>query len=510
MENKKILIVDDFDAMRKIIKDNLLVKGIRKLLMAENGQQALDILKKNSVDLIITDWNMPKMTGIELIREIRKIDRLQNIPVLMITAETTRESIDDAISVGINEFMVKPFTPFTLYSKIDSIFAGKSPISSPPSSQTNKQTQDKSRNNKPAVKKETEILVVDDLPANIDVIVGILSVAYKIRVATSGKRALKIAISNTPPDLILLDIMMPEMDGFEVCRRLKENPMTANIPVIFLTAKSDVETTIEGFELGAVDYINKPVEPALLRMRVKNHLDLKFSKDELRYQVDGLMETARLREDVERISRHDLKNPLGLIINKAAQILNDKFLPKRYWQQIQDIEVAGTTILNMVNSSLNLYKMETNSYHFEPVNVDIIKVISKVEKDMKHILKENNIDINITADSDCIYIKGEELLCYSIFSNLIKNAVEASICGESIEVSVAKGKKVMVVIHNPAVIPESVKDHFFIKYATANKSSGTGIGTYSAKLMVEVQEGSLTFTSSAEQGTRLFLEFPAG
>ena len=122
-------------------------------------------------------------------------------------------------------------------------------------------------------KKDT-ILVVDDIPENIDVLDGILKNLYNVKVAINGSMALKIAESKDPPDLILLDIMMPEMDGFEVCRKLKENSKTKNIPVIFVTAKGEVQDESHGFYLGAVDYITKPVSPSIVEARVKTHLQL--------------------------------------------------------------------------------------------------------------------------------------------------------------------------------------------------------------------------------------------
>lgn len=105
------------------------------------------------------------------------------------------------------------------------------------------------------------ILVVDDTPENIDVLDGLLSDEYKIKIAVNGEKALKIAEASPQPDLILLDIMMPGMDGYEVCEKLKANPTTKNIPVIFLTAKTEVEDETKGFQLGAVDYITKPISP---------------------------------------------------------------------------------------------------------------------------------------------------------------------------------------------------------------------------------------------------------
>nr|WP_320190685.1 two-component system response regulator [uncultured Desulfobacter sp.] len=118
------------------------------------------------------------------------------------------------------------------------------------------------------------ILVVDDTPENIDVLTGILKDEYRIKVALNGERALKVASDNNPPDLILLDIMMPGMDGYEVCRRLKGRADTCKIPVIFVTTKDDVTDEFKGFEAGCVDYITKPVSPPLVKARVKTHLAL--------------------------------------------------------------------------------------------------------------------------------------------------------------------------------------------------------------------------------------------
>lgn len=128
------------------------------------------------------------------------------------------------------------------------------------------------------------VLVVDDATENIMVLDGILRADYKVRVATSGAKALKMAASS-PPDVILLDIMMPEMDGYEVCRRLKSNPLTRGIPIIFVTARGEEEDETYGFELGAVDYITKPVSPPVVRARVRTHLALYDQNRELEKKV---------------------------------------------------------------------------------------------------------------------------------------------------------------------------------------------------------------------------------
>ena len=129
------------------------------------------------------------------------------------------------------------------------------------------------------------ILIVDDTPQNIELLSGILKADYKIRAARSGMKALEIAKLTPKPDLILLDIMMPEMDGYEVCRRLKADALTSHIPIIFVTAKISAEDEIRGLDLGAADYLTKPVTPEIARQRIKTHLALYQQNREFYWQV---------------------------------------------------------------------------------------------------------------------------------------------------------------------------------------------------------------------------------
>ena len=140
------------------------------------------------------------------------------------------------------------------------------------------------------------VLLVDDAPANIQVANSILKDLYKIRIATNGAKALELAKATPPPDLILLDVMMPEMDGYEVCERLKADPDMREIPVIFLTGQTEVEDETRGFDVGAVDYIHKPFSPAVVKARVQTHLVLRGIREQLAQQLLAIqkeMETAR-------------------------------------------------------------------------------------------------------------------------------------------------------------------------------------------------------------------------
>ncbi|MDD2915191.1 MAG: response regulator [Gallionella sp.] len=148
------------------------------------------------------------------------------------------------------------------------------------------------------------ILVVDDVPGNLALMSNMLKDYYKVKIANNGEKALKIAASDSPPDLIMLDIVMPGMDGFEVCRHLKLNPRTMHIPVIFLTAKSDAEDEQKGLELGAIDYITKPISPPAVMMRVKNQLALqeRSSREEIEARHEWLKKS--LKKFITQLERN--------------------------------------------------------------------------------------------------------------------------------------------------------------------------------------------------------------
>jgi two-component system, sensor histidine kinase and response regulator len=168
------------------------------------------------------------------------------------------------------------------------------------------------------------LLIVDDERLNLNTLVELFQPKYRVIIAKNGQQALERAWSKPSCDLILLDIMMPAMDGFEVCRRLKDDERSRDIPIIFITALDAEEDQIRGFDLGAVDFITKPFMPNVVKARVKTHLSLRAAQKQLKQQNITLLEGAELREDIDRIMRHDLKGPLSLIIGFPQLLLEDE------------------------------------------------------------------------------------------------------------------------------------------------------------------------------------------
>jgi len=361
---------------------------------------------------------------------------------------------------------------------------------------------------KRTAEKKSTVLIVDDQPENIHVLANIIQEQYDTQAATNGVKALEIASGKNPPDVILLDIVMPEMDGYEVCRRLKADEQTRDIPVIFVTVRNSAEDEEQGFNLGVVDYISKPFQPAVVRVRVKSQMERRLAEKRL-------TEAARLREDVERITRHDLKTPLNAIIGFPRLIMMDDNVHPKHLEYLEMIEESGLMMLNMINLSLDMFKMERGMYLFQPVPVNVSQVIRKIINDTESLAMRKRLSVAIlisgkpAGSEDSFSVQGEELLCYSMLANLIKNAFEASPKGERITVELADEEEMSVIsIHNRGTVPEDVRDRFFDKYVTSGKKTGTGLGTYSARLIAETQGGSIHLETSEEKRTTVTVLLP--
>lgn len=357
------------------------------------------------------------------------------------------------------------------------------------------------------------ILVVDDTPTNIDVLREGLCETYFVQAATSGRVALRI-VERKHPDLILLDIMMPDMDGLEVCRRLKADPATHDIPIMFVTAKTDPISEVEGFDLGAVDYITKPVNLHRLKARVRAHIDLARARRRLAAQNEELIEAARLREDVDRIIRHDLKSPLTAIIGFPQLLMCTAELGEREQDILRSIETAGQNMLQMINSSLDLFKMERGVYELRPEPVELVALSRAVLKELARLADTSGVETRLTlngltaaGDATCMAL-GEPLLCRSLFGNLIKNAIEASPGGETVTVDLSAAEEAVVTIRNHGEVPADILPRFFDKFATSGKRNGTGLGTYSARLMAETLNGAIALDAATPGVTRVIVRLP--
>ncbi len=490
LTNKNVLIVDDIDTMRRVIASQVERLGPKQIFTAANGTDALRILARQRIDLILSDWNMPGMNGLDLLSAIRTRPQSCALPFILVTAETERDRVAAAIAAGVTDLLVKPYSSDVLVTRIERAFRRESGQRDAPCAQA--EAAPARTRGKPGV---ATILVVDDTPDNLFLLTQMFKEDYTVRIANNGEKALQICCSDDPPDLVLLDVMMPGMDGFEVASRMREHPAAETIPVIFVTAMDGNDALVRGLELGAVDFVQKPVDPDILKPRVRNFLRYVALRKGLQADCDAMMEAARLREDVEHITRHDIRGPLAGIVGLAQSIREHKAIsPDDLHDRLCAIEESALQVLDMVNLSAEIYKIETGTYQLDAKPVELDAILGRIIELAQAAHRDKHITFGYAPTGDIA--SGDALLCHSIFHNLVRNACEASPDGGTISISTAASDdaRLQLAISNSGVVPHEIRDNFFSKFVTHGKAGGNGIGTYSARLLATAQGGDVTLT----------------
>jgi two-component system, sensor histidine kinase and response regulator len=271
------------------------------------------------------------------------------------------------------------------------------------------------------------LLLVDDTPANIDILVGLLQDDYRLKVATRGEKALQLCQEDDAIDLVLLDVMMPGMDGFAVCRHLRAAPATQELPVIFLTAKTEVESVVEGFAIGANDYVTKPFQPAELRARVKTHLTLRAQRREI------VAKNTELRELLQLVC-HDVNNQFSVIAMSLELLAMD---PSRSWQtMLPRFETAARNGIGLTRLVRELREAEEKGLVLHPVALrEAVEECVLIHGDLAQA-KGVTLDCEVAA----ITVQAERVsLINSVLGNLLSNAIKFSYRGGRIMISTLPG-----------------------------------------------------------------------
>ena len=231
-------------------------------------------------------------------------------------------------------------------------------------------------------------------------------------------------------------------------------------------------------------------------------------------RLDALRQADQLRTDVDQITRHDIKSPLVGALNGINYLERYTDTDPEQQEVLAEMHKSVLAGLDLINRSLDIYKMETGKYDYQPVPVDIASVCRRVAADLSGLAADGNVTIKIerpdVKDNALASLEAaaEETLCYSLFANLIKNGVEASKPDREVTVTLSGNGQITVSVHNTGAVPEAIRDTFFDKFATAGKQGGTGLGTYSARLMARTMNGAITMSSSEEAGTTVTVILP--
>lgn len=361
------------------------------------------------------------------------------------------------------------------------------------------------------------VMVVDDLESHLKAIGNtLLNNGYEVALAFNGKRAVDVA-KNTIPDIILLDIVMPEMDGYQVCKALKDDPNTANIPIIFLTSQKDTEHIIKGFQLGAVDYIVKPANKDETLARVKTHLDLKHTKEKLEAQNLKMQELLTEKNEFLELASKDLRTPINEVrgYNELINKINSRpnFLSPEIQDYTKKIEIHTRQMMTIISDLLFLNEVEQGRVQSIFKSIDLNLILLKVIKTYEQIAKPKRIVINYESglDHTTLVVADQEKL-EKVLDNLISNAVKFSKFYKSIFIKT----RLVLEDNQPAVLVE-IKDqgvgltpqdlqNIFVKFAKLSSKptgdeSAIGLGLATVKLLIDEMNGRIWYESKEDEGT---------
>ena len=357
------------------------------------------------------------------------------------------------------------------------------------------------------------ILVVDDSPDNLFLVQTILEEeGYEITLAEDGRVALE-QIEISPPDLVLLDVMMPDMDGFEVTKRIRENPKLPFIPILLITA-FDQPSVVKGLDTGADDFIRKPVEVDELLARVRSLLRLKHAIDE-REQI------ARQREDFVSWMTHDLRTPI-VAAERMLMLFQQGALGELsggMQEAITTMARSNRNLLAMVNTLLEVYRYEAGRKNliFSPVNLQ--EVIKEVIQELSPLADEKGLALNYHMGENAkAKVVGDRLELHRVFTNLIGNAIKFTDKG-SVEVRLTNSPNpsernaswVVVEVQDtgPGISPEDQKMLFERFRQGSHKRSGSGLGLHLSKKIVETHQGTIELKSALDKGSLFIVRLPA-
>lgn len=363
--------------------------------------------------------------------------------------------------------------------------------------------------------KRPKLLIVDDRPNNLQLISELLSTDYKLYIANSGQNALKI-LDRVIPDLILLDIMMPEMSGYDVCEKLKQNPETKDIPVIFLTAKSSTDDVIKGFNLGAVDYISKPFNSREVKVRVDNHIKFKESQEALKQANKNLEKLNVEKDKFFSIISHDLKGSISGLVSLLGLLIKNQFTQEEKRKNALDIVYkSAQNTYSLLENLLTWSRLQVHSIKFNQSNIILNDILQQVKLTLLSSVTSKNIDLQIKIDAN-MQIFADINMIYSIFYNLLSNAIKFSNHNEKIEVFLSSEDKrfytIAVKDYGIGMDVNTKNNLFKLENKTSSKGTdgetGTGLGLILCKEFINKHDGKIWIDSKIGNGSTFYLTLP--
>jgi two-component system, sensor histidine kinase and response regulator len=505
----RILIIEDeannLDVARRIVRG-----AGHEALTATDGLAGLEIARRERPDAVLVDLLLPKLDGWSVTRAIREEPWAKKIPIIAVSALAMQADRERAREAGCDDFVTKPYAPAELRVLLSRYFAD----SSAPKAAT--RASEPSASGITPAERLGRVLVVDDEPSNVELIVRRLGGnGYETLTASNGHDAIAIA-TKEQPDLILMDIMMPGLDGWQATRLLKGDPKTANIPVVFVTARDRPEDVAQGFEAGGIMYVNKPVEPVELFARVRNAIYMKRLQDDLRNKNEDLKRLESSRQELIGMLGHDIRNLANSVVAFLQLARMGELTPDRpeFAQLLGLSEANIAEVLRMVNALLDVYKMEEG--RLEAV-AGVNKLADVVKRSFAQLIPEAMAKgislVERIGDDTTVFIDAG--LIVRVLTNLVSNAIKHTPSGGTVTIDAESASADSIVVRvtdtGPG-IPEADAAHVFDRFYqtdTGRSRGGTGLGLAFCKLAVELHGGKIGVANGGQPGAIVEFTIPS-
>lgn len=374
-----------------------------------------------------------------------------------------------------------------------------------------------------------DILLVDDNPINLDLLSGMLfERKYRVRVATNGKRALA-AVRSCLPDLILLDINMPDMDGYEVCRRLKTDESTREVPVIFISALDEAMDKVRAFEVGGVDYVTKPFQFEEVLARIENQLkisrlqkEMAFKNEELAHANLKLKELDRIKANFAAMLVHDLKSPLSVIKGTLELFSYEESLDTTLKDLVTTSERSVDKMLNLINEALDIFRNDAQDVTLEVKSINPETLLRSVAEEARLAALSARITVECSIEPKLPSILADPDKLERVFANLLSNAIKFTPEGgrislDAITVSGTGVESGLTFVQVSLTdtgegIPADTLPYIFEPYRQARSQRsalGVGLGLAIVKRIIAEHGGNISVRSQVGVGTCFTVMLPA-
>jgi CheY-like chemotaxis protein len=505
----RILIIEDeannLDVARRIVRG-----AGHEAMTATDGLSGLEMARRERPDAVLVDLLLPKLDGWSVTRAIREEPWAKTIPIIAVSALAMEADRGRAREAGCDDFVTKPYAPAELRSVLNRYFAdGSAPkVAARPADAPISGIEPSERLGR--------VLVVDDEPSNVELIVRRLSGnGYETLTASNGHDAIAVAIKEQP-DLILMDIMMPGLDGWQATKLLKGDPKTANIPVVFVTARDRPEDVAAGFEAGGMMYVNKPVEPVELFARVRNAIYMKRLQDDLRKKNEDLQRLEGSRQELIGMLGHDIRNLANSVVAFLQLARMGELTPDRpeFAQLLGLSEANIAEVLRMVNALLDVYKMEEG--RLEAV-AGVNNLSDVVKRSFAQLIPEamakGIVLVDRVPEGTTVFVDAG--LIVRVLTNLISNAIKHTPGAGTITIDAEPSSADSIIVRvtdtGPG-IPEADAAHVFDRFYqtdTGRSRGGTGLGLAFCKLAIELHGGKIGVANGGQPGAIIEFTIPA-